>query len=273
MFNYKIPKMERTPTNTFIVLYYSLIEQHRKSIGVLALMAMVLLVSHYLAIMGYYDDWVKWVIPFVIWAAFAFVWYFGRNSAHHSNIFLNAVDEVSYKRYFFNVQTEQPRGHTTLERFLSVAKTISEDNTDFTDNSDYSLKLKDGTTIDFCSQIDESLFDLASPGVKGWFYRNYWKKKIPRYFLVKIFDKVTDEEIAQTLTSVTKHYGATELSQVYRLVILARDINPDFFDTDDLSGKIGKMILNSFKVDLVEDDGEEFSFIWSSDIWKKENTS
>ena len=92
-------------------------------------------------------------------------------------VHITTLHFVYSSNYFSNRQYSYAiEGWTELKD-----KTISEDNTDFTDNSDYSLKLKDGTTIDFCSQIDESLFDLASPGVKGWFYRNYWKKKIWLY--------------------------------------------------------------------------------------------
>jgi hypothetical protein len=174
------------------------------------------------------------VVSFVIILIFIFL------RRKHRREAIKLQNEYIRKSYFLTIQTQEPEGTTTLEKFMDLATNI------------FPLlkkaKKRSGGEKDWWKKDTESMkeikYDIATKTSDGW-------------FLVKNFEKTITFEDVKTLYMKDDSSHVDRKKSIDRIVCIGKKYDKSFF-TDDFDQKMTLLLMKTAR--LIDNDEKTDKF-------------
>lgn len=182
-------------------------------------------------------------------------------------------EDYLHSSYILIFDTSVPKGNTTYERVLSLARLIFPELRD-----DFAASLWDEpNAYAFVSTLVKRIFrrnnkdklDASVIPEKDFPAANYkldLQKTKAGYFIVKDFeDKVaTFEDVQQLLTTCNRLRGKTPDKNIFRIICVANNYDEGFLDRESLEKLMTEKIQSDLKIDLLIKEQNGYSVLWIS---------
>jgi len=182
-------------------------------------------------------------------------------------------EDYLYTSYMLIFDTSVPRGNTTYERVLSLARLIFPEL-----RADFAASLWDEpNAYAFVSTLVKRIFRRNNEGKldasvipeKDFPAPNYkldLQKTKAGYFIVKDFEDkiVTIEDVRHLLITCNRLRGKTPDKNIFRIICVANNYDEDFLDRESLEKLMTEKIKSDLKIDLLIKEQNGYSVLWIS---------
>jgi uncharacterized membrane protein (DUF485 family) len=183
-------------------------------------------------------------------------------------------EDYLHSSYTLIFDTSVPKGNTTGEKVLSLAKLVFPELRD-----DFAISIWDEpnayafvsdlvkriTGRNNKSKLDGNAFYEKDFAIDSYVLDLVLKTKAG-YFIVKDFGNrvVTIHDLHQVLTICNKLRGKTPAKNIFRIISVAENYDDNFLDRESLEKLMAEKPQSDFKIDLLHKETNGYSVLWVS---------
>ena len=183
-------------------------------------------------------------------------------------------EDYLHSSYTLIFDTTVPKGNTTGEKVLSLAKLVFPEL-----REDFAIAIWDEpNAYAFVSALvkritrgnNKSRFDGKALYEKDFTVNSYVLDLVLKtkagYFIVKDFGNriVTTEDLQQLLTICNKLKRKTPAKNIFRIISVAENYDENFLDRESLEKLMTEKLQSDFKIDLLHKETNGYSVLWVS---------
>jgi uncharacterized membrane protein (DUF485 family) len=183
-------------------------------------------------------------------------------------------EDYLHSSYTLIFDTSVPKGNTTGEKVLSLAKLVFPELRDdfaisiWDEPNAYafvSALIKRITGQNNKSKLNGNAFYEKDFTIDSYVLDLFLKTKAG-YFIVKDFGNrvVTTHDLHQLLTICNKLRGKTPAKNIFRIISVAENYDDDLLDRESLEKLMAEKLQSDFKIDLLHKETNGYSVLWVS---------